>query len=420
MSLTAEILSVGTEILLGNITNTNATFLSQELSVLGINVYHHTVVGDNPQRLAEAMDIALGRNDLIITTGGLGPTYDDLTKQTVGRALGLEMELHEDILADLKARWERRGTVMPPNNEQQAWFPKGCTIIPNDWGTAPSCAIEKEGKTVIMLPGPPYEMKNIWNRYVAPMMQAWQDSVLVSRYCRVVNIGESALEERLSALLKNSLNPTIAPYAGGGETVLRVTAKAATREEAYALTVPAVEHIARECGDDLYAVDKDSMEQVVCELLRELGLRVATCESITGGGLARRITDVPGASDVFECGLVTYSDRMKYRLADVSLETLRAHSAISLEAAIEMAEGTLKQSGADLAVSVTGVAGPETLPQGEPGTVYAAVAGPLGTRAAKLTLLRSNDRDRNRINATGKALDYLRFYLLDLQRSKRG
>ena len=414
MSLSAEILCVGTELLLGNVTNTNATFLSQELSALGFNVYHHSVVGDNAQRLADAMELALGRSDLVITTGGLGPTYDDMTKQTVARALDLEMELHEDILRDLKERWERRGDVMPPNNEQQAWFPKGCTIIKNDWGIAPSCAVERGGKMVIMLPGPPRELKNIWNAYVAPLLAGKQDSVLVSRYCRVIGIGESALEERMPDLLKNSINPTVAPYAGGGEILLRVTAKAPTEAEAYAMTIPVVEQIAAECGENLYAVDKDSLEVVVCDLLRERGLRVATCESLTGGWLAKRITDVPGATDVFECGLVTYSNSMKHKLANVRQDTLDQYTAISAEAAAEMAEGTLAVSGADVAVALTGVAGPEDHPQGEPGTVYVGIAGPLGTRSWLLPMLRSRDRDYNRMGATGRALDALRRYLLEL------
>ena len=413
MSKTAEILCVGTEILLGNITNTNATFLSQELSLLGFNVFHHTVVGDNPERLAQAVDTALSRCDLLITTGGLGPTYDDLTKQTVANALGLDMELHEDILADLRARWERRGKVMTKNNEQQAWFPIGCTIIPNDWGTAPSCAIEQGENTVIMLPGPPREMKNIWNKYVAPMLAAKQDEVLVSRYCRVVNIGESALEERLYDLLKN---PTVAPYAGGGETMLRVTAKAKTKEEAYAMTMPVVQAIADECGDDLYAVDQDSMEQVVVELLKELGMTACTCESMTGGLIAGRITSIPGASDVFECGLVTYSNRIKHKLADVSVKTLDEHTAVSLETAAEMAKGALLLSGASVALSITGVAGPDDTPEGEAGTVYVGLSGPLGTRANKVDMLRSRDRAYNRNLATVKALDALRLYLLEIKR----
>ena len=416
MSKTAEILCVGTEILLGNITNTNATFLSQELSALGFNVFHHTVVGDNGGRLAEAVDHALARSDLVITTGGLGPTYDDLTKQTVAAALGLEMELHQDILDDLIARWERRGQVMPKNNEQQAWFPKGCTIIPNDWGTAPSCAIEKDGRTVIMLPGPPREMKNIWTHYVVPYLSQKQDEVLVSRYCRVVNIGESALEIRLYDLLKNSVNPTVAPYAGGGETMLRVTAKARTKEEAFAMTVPVVQAIADECGDDLYAVDRDSMEQVVSDLLRELGFTVSVCESITGGLIAGRITSLPGSSDLFECGFVTYSNRIKQAVAGVPAETLEQYTEISAETAAAMAEGTLTRSGSSVALAVTGVAGPDDLPYAEAGTVYVGLAGPLGTRAYRLEMLRSRDRNYTRNLACVKALDALRRYLLEIQR----
>ena len=416
MSLNAEILCVGTEILLGNIVNTNATFLSQELSALGINVYYHTVVGDNPGRLADAVERALSHSDLVITTGGLGPTYDDLTKQTVANAMSLPMVLHEDILAALKTRWESRGDVMPPNNEQQAWFPEGAEIIKNDWGTAPSCAVERDGKMVIMLPGPPNELRNIWNTYVAPLLAKKQDSVLVSRYCRIIGIGESALEERMPDLMKKSINPSVAPYAANGEMLLRVTAKAPTEEEAFALTLPAVEQIAGECGDALYAVDKDSLEQVLVEMLLSLDMKVAVCESMTGGWIAKRLTDAPGASAVFGCGLVAYADEIKHATVGVSQDTLDTHSSISLQAAIEMAEGTLRLSGADVALAVTGVAGPGALPQGDPGTVYVAVAGPLGTRAELLNVLRSRERDRNRMIATVRALDYLRHYLLAVQR----
>jgi len=271
-----------------------------------------------------------------------------------------------------------------------------------------------------MLPGPPREMKGIWSTYVAPWLAERQDSVFVSRYCRVINIGESALENRLRTLLETSKNPTIAPYAGSGEVMLRVTARAATREEAFALTEPVVELIREECGDDLYTVDKDSMQQVVVELLREMGLTVATCESLTGGQVAAKLTDIPGSSEVFECGLVTYSNRVKQLLADVPEETLAQHTAVSLETAAAMAEGALARSGASVALSTTGVAGPEDTELGEAGTVFSAVAGPLGTRAVQLPMIRSKDRNYNRAMAATKALDHLRRYLLELRQTEEG
>ncbi|HWP79544.1 MAG TPA: competence/damage-inducible protein A [Candidatus Acidoferrum sp.] len=415
--MTAEIICVGTELLLGNVTNTNATFLSQKLSELGINVYHHSVVGDNHTRLSELLGTALTRSELIVITGGLGPTYDDMTKEAVAQCMGLELELHPDLLEDIKAKFA--GRDFPKNNERQAWFPKGAVILPNDWGTAPSCLIEKEGRTVIMLPGVPSEMKNIWNAYVTPQLQKRQEGILVSRYCRVIGVGESAMEERLEHLLKDSLNPTVAPYAGSGECMLRVTARAATQEEAFALTEPAVAAIKAKLGDCLYGVDVDSVEQVVFDLLKKAGLTAALCESCTGGLIAARITAIPGSSDVFECGLVTYSNRIKTAVAGVPEKTLAAHTAVSAETAAAMAEGALKVSGAGVALSVTGVMGPDDLPEGPVGTVYCGVAGPLGTRTVKLPMRQSRDRAYLRNLTAGRAIDFLRYYLLDLERGAK-
>ncbi|HWQ50209.1 MAG TPA: competence/damage-inducible protein A [Terriglobales bacterium] len=415
--MTAEIICVGTELLLGNVTNTNATFLSQKLSELGINVYHHSVVGDNHARLSELLGTALTRSELIVITGGLGPTYDDMTKEAVAQCMGLELELHPALLEDIKAKFA--GRDFPKNNERQAWFPKGAVILPNDWGTAPSCLIEKEGRAVIMLPGVPSEMKNIWNAYVTPQLQERQEGILVSRYCRVIGVGESAMEERLEHLLKDSLNPTVAPYAGSGECMLRVTARAATKEEAFALTEPAVAAIKAELGDNLYGVDVDSVEQVVFDMLKKAGLTAALCESCTGGLIAARITAIPGSSDILECGLVTYSNRIKTAVAGVPEKTLADHTAVSAETAAAMAEGALKVSGAGVALSVTGVMGPDDLPEGPVGTVYCGVAGPLGTRTVKLPMRQSRDRAYLRNLTAGRAIDFLRYYLLDLERGAK-
>ncbi len=412
--MTAEILCVGTELLLGNVTNTNATFLSEKLSELGINVYRHTVVGDNSSRLEDALKSALSRSDIIVMTGGLGPTYDDMTKETAAAVMGLEMEFHEGILEGIKSRFS--GGAFPKNNERQAYFPKGATIIQNDWGTAPSCMIEKEGKSVIMLPGVPSEMKNIWNSYVTPLLAKMQDAVLVSRYCRIVGIGESALEERLYDLLKESINPTVAPYASSGECMLRVTARAETKEIAYDMTVPVVEKIRAELGDMLYGVDVENLEGVIVSMLSEANLKVSLCESCTGGMIASRITSVSGSSGVFECGIVSYSNGIKEGVVGVSHDTLGRHSAYSAATAIEMAEGVLRLSGSDISLSVTGIMGPNDLPEGEVGTVFCAVSGPIGTRVFELPKRRYADRETLRRLTTSRALDKLRLYLLDVMR----
>ena len=411
--MNAEIICIGTELLLGNVTNTNATFLSQKLSELGINVYYHSVVGDNGGRVKEAIDLALSRSDLIITTGGLGPTYDDMTKEAIADAMGLKMELHEDLLELIRSKFQGD---FPKNNERQAWFPKGATIVPNDWGTAPSCLVEKEGHAIIMLPGVPSEMKNIWNKYVTALLQQKQDHVLVSRYCRIIGIGESALEERLEHLLKDSVNPTVAPYAGSGECMLRVTALALTEKEAYDMTVPVVDSIRQELGDLVYGVDVDTIEQVVSDMLKNAGLKVALCESCTGGLIAARMTALSGASDIFECGLVTYSNGIKTAVAGVALEIIAENTAVSEKTAAAMAEGALKVSKADLALSVTGVMGPLDLPEGEVGTVYCAVAGPKGTKTIKFPQRKSKDRNYLRALTASRSIDFLRYYLISMER----
>ena len=359
MSHTVEILSVGTELLLGNIVNTDAQMLSQGLSALGLNVYYHTVVGDNPQRVRRAVDIARQRADIIITTGGLGPTCDDLTKNVLAQAFGKKLVYDEESARRIRSHFVRTGRPITENIFQQAMLPEGCTIFANDWGTAPGCAFQADGVHVIMLPGPPREMKPMFDHWAVPILTTDSEYTLVSKNLYFFGIGESTLESRLKDLMVNSRNPTVAPYAKTGEVMLRVTARVHRPEEAEGVMAPALKIIEETAGEYLYGIDVGNLQTAAVRILREKGLHAAAAESCTGGLVAKRLTAVRGASAVFECGVCTYSNRMKAQILHVKEETLQKFSAVSPEVAAEMAEGVCALSGADIGVSVTGNAGPE-------------------------------------------------------------
>jgi len=407
----AEILSVGTELLLGNTTNTDARDLSEQLSGLGINVYYHSVVGDNPERLTRAVEIARQRADLIITTGGLGPTCDDLTKQVLCKAFGLELEFHQDEADGIREWFEkRRGVKMTENNLQQAWLPKGCTVFHNDWGTAPGCAFEAEGVRVIMLPGPPRECNAMFRHCAVPYLQALTGEVIVSHSLRVFGMGESAVEDLLRERMNALTNPTLAPYAKEGEVMLRVTAKAKTAAEAETMMAPVLEEVRQTLGDLIYGTDVDSLEQRVLQLLREKKQTLACAESCTGGLVAKRMTDLPGASEVFRGGVVTYTDESKAILLDIDPDVIRTEGAVSAEVAAEMAELVRTKLGADLGLGITGLAGPEGDGKNPVGTVYVAMATAMDTFIAPLELGGSG-RSRIRTYAAHYALDMVRRYL---------
>ena len=355
--MNCELIFVGTELLLGDILNTNARYLSRKLAERGIGVLFQTVVGDNEARLRQALEIAFSRSDMVITTGGLGPTKDDLTKEVCAAYFHLPLLLHEESLAKMRRYFERRGITMPQTNEKQAYLPQNAVIFPNTNGTAPGCAIEQNGKVLLMLPGPPREMQAMFEQAAAPFLERFCDGVIVSHEVRTFGIGESAMAERVRDLL-DLKNPTVAPYAKSGEALLRVTAKANAKEEAEALMQPVLQTIRFRLKDWIYGEDCPSMEAALVALLKEKGLTVAVSESATAGLVAKRITDTAGASEVFHCGFVTYSDEIKHRVLGVREETLRAYTAVSPETAAEMAQGTLRESGADLAASITGLAGP--------------------------------------------------------------
>ena len=415
MSHTAEIIAVGTELLLGNIGNTNARDISQALSAVGVNVFWHTVVGDNPQRLKDALDVARKRADIIITTGGLGPTYDDLTKQTICEAFGKPLVLHQDILDGLKVFFEKNVHMkMPSNNVQQAELPEGCTVFDNPVGTAPGCAFEADGVHVLMLPGPPFEMLTMLKGHVVPYLRGFSSEVIVSHDIMTFGLGESPMEELMREKMSHMENPSLATYAKPSEVRLRATAKAASAEEAEAMLAPVVKDVTNFLGDYVYGVDVSSLEEVCFHLLKEKGLTFATAESCTGGRVAERITALPGASAVYRGGVVSYWTSVKADVLGVPADTLDAHGAVSEETARAMAEGARRITGADIAMSVTGVAGPDPDERGVPvGIVYIGLATPDGTFCRPLDLGKRR-RDRIQDLSSNHALDVVRRYLTGL------
>ena len=406
----AEILCVGTELLLGDIVNTNAGELSAALRGLGIGVYWQSVVGDNPARLRQAVEIARGRANLIITTGGLGPTYDDLTKETVCAAFGVPLRMNEEAGEAVRAWFKATKREMSENNLKQAILPEGCTVFPNGNGTAPGCAFTKDGCTVILLPGPPREMRLMLETGVIPYLRGSTDEILLSRDIRIFGMGESAVEARLHDYMESLTNPTLAPYAGTAEVRLRVTAKAPDEAAAEEMIRPVVERVRAELGDLIYAVDEPKLESVCLRLLKEKGLTFAAAESCTGGLIAKRFTDQSGASAAFMGGVVCYTNYVKHHVLGVPQETLDEFGAVSAQTAAAMAEGARRVCGSDIAVSVTGCAGPNSDERGTPvGTGFVGFASPEGTVVKPIQL--GKDREWGRVYAASFAFDLIRRYL---------
>lgn len=405
--MNAELIAVGTEILLGEIVNTDAQLISQGLSELGINVFYQTVVGDNPDRLRRVIEEAKERADIIVTTGGLGPTLDDLTKETLAAVFGKKMELHQPSYDRLVDFFNQIGREMTPNNVKQAWLPEGCTVFTNDWGTAPGCAFEADGKHVLMLPGPPRECNPMWKERAMPYLYPLAGGCIVSHNIRVFGLGESNMENILHDKMAEMQNPTIAPYARTSECFARITAKADTTAEAEAMLAPVVAEVAEILGEYVYGIDVDSLEQVVGDGLRAHGLTLAVAESCTGGLLSKRITDLAGASDYYKGGVCSYSNDVKMGVLGVQKETLDTVGAVSAEVAEQMALGVACVLGADVGVGITGIAGPGGGTEEKPvGLVYVSVCkdGVCHTRKMNSSL----GRDRVRMQAASTALDLIR------------
>jgi nicotinamide-nucleotide amidase len=412
--MNAELLAVGTELLLGNVTNTDARDLSEGLSALGINVYWHTVVGDNPERLAACVEIAKSRADLIITTGGLGPTCDDLTKQVLAKAFGLELYFDEAEAQGIREWFRKRGHPMTENNLQQAWLPVGCTVFHNDWGTAPGCAFLKDGVRVLMLPGPPSECNAMFTHRVVPYLRALSDERILSHSLHIFGAGESAVEAKLRGLMNSLTNPTLAPYAKTGEVMLRVTAKAKTDEEAEAMMKPVIRQVYETLGDLVYGMDTDSLEALVIRLLDEYGVTLSAAESCTGGLVAKRLTDIPGASAHFLGGVTVYTVEAKAALLGLQPAFIEQYGAVSAEVAAEMASAVRSRLGAEIGLGITGLAGPGGDGVHEVGLVYAAIATDEGTLVRELKLGEKNSRERIRTMAASTALDMVRRHLTGL------
>ena len=414
--MTAEIINVGTEILLGNIVNTNARFIANKLKDYGFNSYYQSVVGDNAERLTALLKTALKRSDFIFITGGLGPTYDDITKEVVSETLGLPLELHEESLKHIKEYFNKIGREFTHNNIRQAYMPKGAIVFKNKWGTANALAVENNGKTIFLLPGPPREMCPIFEEYIIPILEKKIDGYIVKRSVRIFGMGEAMVESKLYNLLKNSINPSVAPYAKEGEVLLQVTAKAETKSLAFDMTEKPVKEIKETIGEYVYGIDVENLEERVVSLLKEKSLKIATAESCTGGLLSKRITDIKGASNVFEYGAVTYSNEAKINMLGVSPDTISSFGAISPETAAQMAEGIRKLSNADIGVSISGNAGPDSS-EGKPvGLVFIGLSTKDGTKTIELNINKMGaDRDYIRTIASSNALDGVRRIVEGLQ-----
>ena len=371
----AEIISVGTELLLGTTINTDAADVALLLSEYGINVYWQTVVGDNPGRVIEAVQRAKSRADMIITTGGLGPTCDDLTKSALAEAFGLKLELNKGEEQWLRNLWvERKYSELTPNSLQQVMLPEGSTPLRNDWGAAPGCTFTADGVLVIMLPAPPGECRPMLQYRVRPILAALSDSVIASHNIHFFGIGESEMEYRLRDYMNELTNPTLAPYAKQGECLVRVTASAPTAEKAEEMMAPVVERVRGMFGELAYGMDCANLAEYTTRLMIECGVTVAAAESCTGGEFTKAITDIPGASAVLLGGMVVYTNEAKHKLLGVSEELLREKGAVSYEVAVELARRARETLGSDLGIGITGLAGPDGDGVHEVGTVFISLA----------------------------------------------
>lgn len=416
--MNAEIISVGTELLLGQIVNIDAAIVAKELSALGINLLHSSVVGDNPDRLKVEIETAINRSDLLIMTGGLGPTEDDLTKETTAACAGKKLVMHEGSLNKIKTYFNEKN--ISKNQLKQAMLPEGCVVFPNNNGTAPGCGFETEnGCFIIMLPGPPSELEPMLVESVVPYLKGEDEGVIISHSIHVFGMGEARVGEIMRDLMEGE-NPTVAPYAKEGECFLRVTAKAKDEITADKLSMPIIEEIKDRLGEFVYSVDIDSLEALVVKELQEKGKKIATAESCTGGLLAKRITDVSGSSDVFEMGAVTYANRIKEDILGVSHETLEKHGAVSEETAREMAQGIVKRAKADIGIGITGIAGPGGGTEEKPvGLVYIALSDGENTWVTKrMPIGRTKTREWHRYCSASQALDMTRRYLEGLDVEK--
>ena len=411
----AEIITVGTEILLGDILNTNCRYLSRELAAMGIEMYYQITVGDNEERLLKTLEESLNRSDIVICTGGLGPTEDDITKEVCAKYFGYELELHKPSLDAMIERFKHMNRVPTKNNEKQAYFPKEAYILKNDNGTAPGCIMEKEGKMIVVLPGPPKEMESMFENYVKPYLSKLTDDVIESEVLRIIGVGESKVENDILDIIDSQTNPTIATYAKGYECTLRITAKAKSVEEAKELIKPMSDEMKRRFGQSLYATGETSIEEVVSKMLVENNLKIAVAESCTGGMVSASLINYPGISSVFMEGCVTYSNEAKMKSLGVKKETLDVYGAVSDKCAKEMASGVAARYNTNVGIATTGIAGPGGGTDEKPvGLVYFGIY--INGKVISKKYVFNGDRQGVRERATRTILNDLRLELLNMEK----
>lgn len=411
----AEIITVGTEILLGDILNTNCRYLSRELAAMGIEMYYQITVGDNEERLLKTLKESLNRSDIVICTGGLGPTEDDITKEVCAKYFGYELELHKPSLDAMIERFKHMNRVPTKNNEKQAYFPKEAYILKNDNGTAPGCIMEKEGKMIVVLPGPPREMEPMFENYVKPYLSKLTDDVIESEVLRIIGVGESKVENDILDIIDSQTNPTIATYAKGYECTLRITAKAKSVEEAKELIKPMSDEMKRRFGQSLYATGETSIEEVVSKMLVENNLKIAVAESCTGGMVSASLINYPGISSVFMEGCVTYSNEAKMKSLGVKKETLDVYGAVSDKCAKEMASGVAARYNTNIGIATTGIAGPDGGTDEKPvGLVYFGIY--INGKVISKKYVFNGDRQGVRERATRTILNDLRLELLNMEK----
>ena len=407
--MVVELISVGTEILMGNIVNTNAAYLSMKCAQLGLSMYNQQVVGDNEGRLADALSLALGRSDVVILTGGLGPTQDDLTKEVAAKVM--ECKLVEDEHSRQRIEEMLCNSIykdnITENNWKQALVPEGAIVVDNNNGTAPGLIIEKNGKSVILIPGPPIEMKPMFEDDIFSYLNKFEPGVIYSKMVKICGVGESQVETEILDLTNGQTNPKIATYAKTGEVHLRVTAKAESLEVAKNLVKPVVLVLKTRFKDNVYTTDEEeTLEDAVVKLLRKKDLQLITAESCTGGLLAGRIINVRGASDVLQQGFITYSNKSKRKILDVDKSTLKKYGAVSKETAKEMAKGGIFATDADVCVAITGIAGPDTEDDKPVGLVY--ISCYYNDKVVVKEYNFQGNRQKVREQAVTKALDLVR------------
>src|SRR5919206_1372798 len=408
----AEIITIGTEMLLGDLVDTNTAWLSARLATVGVGVYRHTTIGDNRERIVGALREAASRADLVVTTGGLGPTSDDLTNECLGIVAGREMVEYPEAREHVDEMFRKFGRKPTANNYKQALFPEGTTLIPNPLGTAMGALLEDDGTLFATLPGVPSEMKRMFEDTLEPMIRARSDGSIVSRTLWFAGIGESAVAEKVQEFL-DATDPTVAPLAGQGKVRLRITTRAATEKEAQEKIAPVEREVIARLSDYYFGEDDETLEGAVGRLLQERGATVALAESCTGGLLAKRLTDMPGSSAYFGEGFVTYSNESKERLLGVPHALLLEYGAVSEPVAREMAEGARRISGADYGLSVTGIAGPDGGTEEKPvGLVFVGLSDAEATFAERLDLSAwARSREAIRERSANRALDLLRLRL---------